>query len=68
MSRIRVLEGETPLLCKCHGKAVMATYACSGELIFRREWHGDDHLLVLSFQQVLDILQKAMQNPRQVNT
>lgn len=64
MSRIRVLDGETPLLCKCHGAAVMATYDCEGALVFRREWHGEQHLLVLSQNQILDIWRKLNHNPK----
>ena len=68
MSKIRVLDGETPVLCGCHGKAVMLTVGPEGSLIFRREWHGDDHMLVLSPKQILDILEKASHNPNQLNT
>lgn len=66
MSRMRVGDGETPLLCGCHNTAVMVTIDQDGAFIFRREWHGDDHMLVLSEKQVLDILARFSNNKERV--
>ena len=63
MSKIHVLEGETPLFCGCCEKAVMLTVDSDGSFILRREWHGDTHMRVLTPKQILDILARRSQNP-----